>query len=512
MTIKLYQNLSDTNEVNKNIILITTLTGTFRKSTSLTNPIIEIESAFDLKIVYDIVDEDDYEILNVGVDDDITFADVNYIYIEEFKRYYFVNDIQIMSTSLYALICEIDVLMSFKEQFLPLDAFVTRNEFDYDERIPDDLVSFKYNKEITYVKPINLSAVKELKSATLNPNTIITYLSDDTIYPSSSTPSVDGLPVISNYVSGGNLNTQYFVCVNGVARDIIKNIYKEDNVTTFVKSITAYPFDIDYYYNDAITQIKIGSKSVLLTDTFRYPQHYPDRIVIAHFRQLRKYNDYRDYSPYTKYELYIPYCQMIELSGESFLGNEIKVFYVVNYEDATATAYVYNVTQNKVLFCGNALLGVKLGLSSTNATEIKNQKTALALNTAVGVLGSSVAFASGVASGNAFATAQGVISGTSTIGNAITTANQMYDRAKIENSSAVDGLSNTQFVYLRITEMERINDSAVKDYYGKPLNQKRNLSTLTGYTKVSDIHLDNIDATKTEIEKLYVLLNNGIRI
>ena len=224
------------------------------------------------------------------------------------------------------------------------------------------------------------------------------------------------------------------------------------------------------------------------------------------------YNDYRDFSPYSKYEFYLPYCGSVELSGESFLGDRIKIFYLVNYEDATSTVYIYNTTKDKILYSNNATLGVKVGLSSSNATEIKDQKNALALNTALGVIGGVISVGAGVYSGNAYATATGALSITSTIGNAITKANQLYDLGKVEISSGVDGLSQHQHFYIKNTEMIPVNYN--EDYaklFGKPLNEYRKLNTLHGFTTVGNLHIENIaSASRTEHDQLKALLEEGI--
>lgn len=517
MKLILYNNFSETNQLNKNISKIIELEGSLLDATSIINPVIKIFFNPEGMKSYVVEDNQAYIVFNgkkITWDSfiyDYVLA-ANYAYIPEFNRYYFINDIISVRKNIWQLVMNVDVLMSYKDHILNLDAFVARNEFDFNKDLDDNLVSYKYNKDINYIKPSNLSTVTEFKTGLITPNTVVSYLTDDDVKYSGGVSALDGLSQINMYVSGSNVKTQYLVGTGGIAFDIVRAIYKKDTVRSYLKSIVMYPYEISYFSDSEITTIKIGTEDVVLTDTFRYPQHAPDRIVIADFILNRKYNDYRDYSPYSKYEFYLPYCGSVELSGESFLGDRIKIFYLVNYEDATSTVYIYNTTKDKILYSNNATLGVKVGLSSSNATEIKDQKNALALNTALGVIGGVISVGAGVYSGNAYATATGALSITSTIGNAITKANQLYDLGKVEISSGVDGLSQHQHFYIKNTEMIPVNYN--EDYaklFGKPLNEYRKLNILHGYTTVGNLHIENIaSASRTEHDQLKALLEEGI--
>lgn len=518
MKLTLYNNFSENNKLDKTISKIVELEGSLLDSTSIINPVITIFFKPEYYEGY-VVDDNKIYITFNGLKitwDSFIYNYVlsaNYAKIDEFNRYYFISDIVSVRTNLWRLSLNCDVLMSYKEPLLKLNALIARNEFDYNKLIVDELVNFKYEKDIKYYNVNNLTTVKTLKTATLEPNTVITYLTDDALEYSNSTPALDNLPLISSYVSGGNIKTQYLVCIAGEARDIIASIYKDDTIRSYIKTVVSYPFDVDYLTPiSPITQIHIGNKEVNLSGAFRYAKNYPDRILIADFNFDVDAKTFLDFSPYTKYEIYIPYCSWVELSAESLIGYRIKVFYMVNYEDATSTAYIYNETLGKVLFSANCNLGIKLGLSSTNALEIKNQKNAIALNTAVNTIGSVASIGFGAYSGNAYASASGAIHLAGTIGNAISSYNQLYEIGKVELTSGTDGLSNSQEVLIKITKAKPIAyDEEFAKLYGKPLNDYRKLSDLHGFTKVSNIHLDNVaSATTLEHNNLKTLLEEGI--
>ena len=109
--IECYMNKSDNNVVNKSITLVVQLTGTLRNETEIVNPTILIECA-----------------------DPNSF---NYIYIEQFKRYYYVTDRKSVRNNIVEITCHCDVLMTYKAQFLPLSAVIDRNTSDYNVYLPD---------------------------------------------------------------------------------------------------------------------------------------------------------------------------------------------------------------------------------------------------------------------------------------------------------------------------------------------------------------------------------------
>ncbi len=56
--------------------------------------------------------------------------DKNYVYIPTFKRYYFVRTVETINGMRTLLHCSVDVLMSYKNEIMELDAYISRNEFD----------------------------------------------------------------------------------------------------------------------------------------------------------------------------------------------------------------------------------------------------------------------------------------------------------------------------------------------------------------------------------------------
>lgn len=58
---------------------------------------------------------------------DERFMNINYLYIDKLKRYYYINNMNFVD-SMVEIICEVDVLMSYKTEIRNLNCTVKRNE------------------------------------------------------------------------------------------------------------------------------------------------------------------------------------------------------------------------------------------------------------------------------------------------------------------------------------------------------------------------------------------------
>lgn len=102
LMINLYVNESDTNVVDKNITTIhSNVAYEFKTETSMTSPVIFIDRS-------------------------LWNDSINYVYIDELNRFFFVKDVKFMTGKMIALICEVDVLMSFRSELKKETAILER--------------------------------------------------------------------------------------------------------------------------------------------------------------------------------------------------------------------------------------------------------------------------------------------------------------------------------------------------------------------------------------------------
>lgn len=111
MEIILYNNKSEKNKIGKDITLVATLTGSIKEPSSIIRPQIIIEYS-----------------------DPTAF---NYVYISEFGRYYYVNDVNILNTNILMISLVVDVLESFKTSILSQHVIIDKNQNVFSNYLPD---------------------------------------------------------------------------------------------------------------------------------------------------------------------------------------------------------------------------------------------------------------------------------------------------------------------------------------------------------------------------------------
>lgn len=104
MNITLYKTKSESNKINKTLTSSMSFTGTLKDECSVLNPTIFIESD--------------------------NLSDYNYLYIKEFNRYYFINDIKNVRNNIWSITGEVDVLYTYKDKILSLPLILEKTEND----------------------------------------------------------------------------------------------------------------------------------------------------------------------------------------------------------------------------------------------------------------------------------------------------------------------------------------------------------------------------------------------
>lgn len=75
-------------------------------------------------------------------------TDYNYIYVEPFKRYYFLRDIIECVGRYYELHCEVDVLQSYNTYIEKIQTYIERQEYVWSPLIVDGSLPCKMGRSI----------------------------------------------------------------------------------------------------------------------------------------------------------------------------------------------------------------------------------------------------------------------------------------------------------------------------------------------------------------------------
>ena len=131
MIAKAYSNNDSTNTINKTLDFIIDIDVKFKEEVNIYGPSIILK--------YD------------------DLIDFNYLYIDKFKRYYFIEDVEVFPNKIYKLTLKCDVLMSFKDDILNSYGNITSQtnynnyyNFEYSSEVRKEVEVFKTDVDIDY--------------------------------------------------------------------------------------------------------------------------------------------------------------------------------------------------------------------------------------------------------------------------------------------------------------------------------------------------------------------------
>ncbi len=533
MKVTFYISSSEKNRLDKTSYLdsIGTLSGVLKDASSVVNPIItfEIREIMTLKVIDDalrFVKDSTNQFVIADVAWKNFVAKTNYAYIDAFGRYYYITDIVALTNELFEIHFASDVLMSFKDQIRALSAYINRNEFVFDPFIEDNLRPTRMDKSVYEFIPIERDDEEDPSKVntqlgtgqpTIDSNTVLTTVTSLGPINSNAIPAPSlELPFIrtDSFISGAT-SASYVGSVDHFDA-IFKEIIREgkQNYFTFIKSFVAYPFNIPG--TSDTHPVGFGDDGFNPTPEFpvyKCPWTYSklgQYFVISDFIAPTP-SGFADFAPSSIYEIYLPFYGWTDLDVNICGGHNLIVYYSVNYEDGSGNVYLYDVSDDRLIFSSPCQIGIKLAWSVSNAQEIEAQKNALGLNLAVGILGSTVSTGLGVVTGNPVSITGGIMGGIKTVTGFISSSSMLFPKASATFNGGFSTLFAPLKVKIRKTSRIYSPDTGFAHQFGKPLNQVRALSSLSGYTRIGQIHLDGISgAFSGEMDDIETLLANGV--
>lgn len=200
-----------------------------------------------------------------------------------------------------------------------------------------------------------------------------------------------------------------------------------------------------------------------------------------------------DYAPYTEVNLYLPFIGIVGLDVADVMRSSIHIIYHVDVLSGACLAEVKVVRDGAggtlYQYTGNA--SVTLPISSGSY---------------IGMISAVAGIAGGIAGT--------IASGGSALPILASAAGSMLNaRTKVEHSGGFSGNAGAmggKIPYLIISrpQVEMAND--FQKFIGYPSNVTTTLSTCTGFVNVLECHLENINATSSELMEIETLLKGGI--
>lgn len=313
---------------------------------------------------------------------------------------------------------------------------------------------------------------------------------------------------IENVYSGYNLD------LNKTERTWLLTKYQVQRVSDFLRSSTfkdnigllysnpienivslkVFPLDFARLgYSTANTKLTIGSVQSDIENVRLLTRTQITFLVYTGYIE-KLYNNFLDYAPYTQISIYLPYVESGEIDVDKVMGKEIKIYYTIDVISGKCVASIFS--ENVLINTFNGEIGVDIILNASNLNEIaKNMLlwTGNTINSALSVH-----------------SPQGILSfGVNASMSALN--NQKIRLLNVGKHQPYISMVLPQNIAIYISRPRYTPPSNYNSVYGLPLNESRQLSTLNGYTQISEIHLENIEgATLEEIREIKRLLSEGV--
>lgn len=201
-----------------------------------------------------------------------------------------------------------------------------------------------------------------------------------------------------------------------------------------------------------------------------------------------------DYSPYTTITLYLPFIGFVELKTEDVMKSIINLKYNIDLLTGSCVAVV-NVKRDNMnadLYTFNGNCAIQLPITGANYSGILS--TILSAGLAIATKGATASLgALGVMSSVAHGVNIPIIHG--------------------NNATSNYGAMSGKTPFIIINRQSDVSAYNFNKFYGYASSTTIKLSKLSGYTKVKDVHVDNINnATDDELNMIYDSLTGGIII
>lgn len=130
MRVILYNNKSDNNVVNKQIVRIKNMSNVIiKEDSSVINPVFIIKNIERQNIIKS-----------------------NYLFSDEFSRYYYINNIVAINGGMFEMHCSIDVLFTYKNEIKRLTTLIDRQENVFNNYIVDNELPLRCERELDVKK------------------------------------------------------------------------------------------------------------------------------------------------------------------------------------------------------------------------------------------------------------------------------------------------------------------------------------------------------------------------
>ena len=463
---------------------------------------------------YSCVSNDDFNVIEPRIPLQIGAAanptSYNYMQISDFGRYYWVTR-WAWESGLWVAYCRVDALASWKSQIGSLSAYVLRAAADYNGNLIDN----RYPRTSVFTVETDGGSNPIMWATAQSSGTFVVGIAGS----GATNYYVMNWARMDNFIKAIQTNEYYTAAIGALSLATNPELKVYVNPLQYITSIIWLPFQA---YNSSaqtanhiyvgtvdMTQLTIGGytpSAWALTDTYSVTE-FTNTWTIKRHPQTTTHGFYVNTSA-AEYSIYVPPFGKIELDpGFCASHDEIRCRISVDSRTGYSILYVYGTKTNG---------GLPWDLHSkvTGQIGIPYQiGTAQAPGLGVGalmapILGAAAGAVSGFSMGGVYgAVAGGVVGALSPAMALIGDIGQ----SKIAKSNTVGGTPCVAALYNTVTNMcyewYTVADIDAADQ-GRPLCEKRTLSTLAGYQLCTDVDV-TIPCTRDEEQMIKGFLESG---
>ena len=196
----------------------------------------------------------------------------------------------------------------------------------------------------------------------------------------------------------------------------------------------------------------------------------------------------------TRISLFLPFIGIVPLDTNTVMGSQLSILYRVDVLTGTCLAQVKVIKENSeaVLYTFQGNCSVQVPLTATTYTGM------------VGALLSGISAGASIMTGNILGAVSAGLEGAMRAGTGLSGVRQSG------TIGANAGALGIRIPYVIITHPVSAMSDGFNTLEGLPSNELVNLSSVSGYTRVTFVHLENIPASMPEIEEIKTLLETGV--
>lgn len=224
---------------------------------------------------------------------DFNPAIYNYLYIPDFKRYYFITDVRFIGNETFEMQASCDVMGSWRESILNSTQYITRSASGWNKDILDNMFPATAGMKKNVLWSQQLTAISDFKTGIF----VLGVLGNKS--------GIDSLPV-SYYA----LSYEQFKSLNAF-------LYNKESYGTMISDdiVKAFFNPLDYIVSCVFIPIKIDTEEWLSTNIefgwfstsiqCKLINYYSKEIANYDFQINAHYNDFRQCSPWSSFRLWL---------------------------------------------------------------------------------------------------------------------------------------------------------------------------------------------------------------